>query len=329
MSLTLQTVLAIIAIAAFAFAAYKWQQGKKVPDLGMNAFTQDITELARNKKLGKVVGMEETIDRIIHVIARKQKNNPLLIGEPGIGKTAAVEGLAQRIVSGDVPKQFKDKKVLALKLGVLMAGTKYRGELEDRLRTLLESFQERSREVILFIDEIHMIEQARGGEGSLDLADILKPALSRGDLQVIGATTWKEYEQYIKPDQTIERRFQPILMNEPSKADTRQILDGVKKEYEAYHGVCIPDETITAAVEAAAKFIKGRNMPDKAFDVIDEACAKVSIETSSKPHGAALGLVHAASAKAKSECARGIPVVTPQDVEEIAKEWKLNRAKNS
>jgi len=329
MNLTVQTVLAIIAIAAFIFAAYKWQQSKKVPDLGMNAFTQDITELARNKKLGKVVGMEEVIDRIIHVIARKQKNNPLLIGEPGIGKTAAVEGLAQRIVQGDVPRQFKDKKVLALKLGVLMAGTKYRGELEDRLRTLLESFQERSREVILFIDEIHMIEQARGGEGSLDLADILKPALSRGDLQVIGATTWKEYEQYIKPDQTVERRFQPILMQEPSKADTRQILDGVKKEYEAYHGVCIPDETITAAVEAAAKFIKGRNMPDKAFDVIDEACAKVSIETSSKPHGAALGLVHAASAKAKLECGGKTPIVTPQDVEEIAKEWKLNKAKQT
>ena len=318
-----QTILAIIAIAAFGFAAYKWQQRKKVPDLGLNAFTQDITELARQGKLGQVVGMEESIDRIIHVIARKSKNNPLLIGEPGIGKTAAVEGLAQRIIAGDVPKQFKDKKVLALKLGVLMAGTKYRGELEERLRTLLDSFMERSREIILFIDEIHMIEQARGGEGSLDIADILKPALSRGDLQVIGATTWKEYLQYIKPDQAVDRRFQPVMMEEPSKEDTRRILDGVKASYEKFHGVCIPQETIKATVDAAAKFIKERHMPDKAFDVIDEACAKVSIEATTPRHGTAMGLIHAASAKAKLECGGTNPIVTPQDVMDVASEWKM------
>lgn len=327
MTVNYQSILALIGIAAFGFAAYKWQQRKKVPDLGLNAFTQDVTELARQNKLGEIVGMEEAIDRIIHVIARKSKNNPLLIGEPGIGKTAAVEGLAQRIVNGDVPKQFKNKKVLSLKLGVLMAGTKYRGELEERLRSLLDSFSERSREIILFIDEIHMIEQARGGEGSLDIADILKPALSRGDLQVIGATTWKEYEQYIKPDQAIDRRFQPILMQEPSKVDTRRILNGVKASYEKFHGVCIPQETIKSTVDAAAKFIKDRNMPDKAFDVIDEACAKVAIEAARPQHGSALGLIHAASARAKMECTGDEPIVTPQDILEVAREWQKHRSK--
>jgi len=318
MTISLETFYATTAIAVFGYAAYKWQQRKKVPDFGMNAFTQDITEQARNKELGPVVGMEKAIDRIIHVIARKHKNNPLLIGEPGIGKTAAVEGLAQRIVKGAVPNQFKDKRVLALKLGVLMAGTKYRGELEERLRSLLESFASQSREIILFIDEIHMIEQARGGEGSLDLADIIKPALSRGELQVIGATTWKEYEQYIKPDQTIDRRFQPILMHEPSAEDTLKILAGVKKSYEDFHKVQIPEETIAKAVQASAQYIKDRNMPDKAFDVLDEACAKVSIEADSRGSKTRSGA-------AKRGNAGNRPIVTPEDIEAVARQWSMNR----
>ena len=178
------------------FGGYLFLSQRKRPEAREGSFTTDLTDLAKRGKLPLVVGMDEAIERVIHVIARKSKNNPLLIGEPGVGKTAVMEGLAQRIVSGNVPEQFKGKKILALNLGDLMAGTKYRGELESRLRGLLQSLEQREREVILFIDELHMIEQARGSEGSLDLADILKPALSRGDLQVVGATTGREYEQY-------------------------------------------------------------------------------------------------------------------------------------
>ncbi len=318
---------AVLAVIFFIilFGGYLFLSQRKKPEAKEGSFTTDLTDLAKRGKLPHVVGMDEAIERVIHVIARKSKNNPLLIGEPGVGKTAVMEGLAQRIIAGNVPDQFKGKRILALNLGDLMAGTKYRGELESRLRGLLQSLEQREREVILFIDELHMIEQARGSEGSLDLADILKPALSRGDLQVVGATTWREYEEYLKPDGAIDRRFQPVLVEEPSRDTAVAIVDGAKPSYEKFHGVCIPKKTVEAAVDASMKFVKDRFLPDKAFDVVDEACAKVSLETSKRQHAAALGILHQASAQVSDECPGDTPIVGVEDVNEVARQWHEHR----
>ncbi len=319
-----ETIMAVVAIVLVGLAIFFWNKDKKPEKTQDDSFTVDMTAKAKAGKLEKVVGMEKITERLIHVLARKQKNNPLLIGEPGVGKTAVVEGLAQRIVAGDVPEDFKGMCILGLSLADLMAGTKYRGALEQRLQAMIKNLEEHSRETILFIDEIHMLEQARGSEGSLDIADILKPALSRGDLQVIGATTWDEYEKFLKPDAAIERRFQPVLVEEPSEKTAIAILTGVKESYEKFHGVCIPQETIEAAVQDSIHFVKNRFLPDKAFDVIDEACAKVSIEAE-RHEASALGLVHAASAKAKTECGGENPIVTPEDVHQVAKEWHAHQ----
>jgi ATP-dependent Clp protease ATP-binding subunit ClpB len=320
------SIAAVIAIVAI-FGYLIWQrsrgEGSKTIKSG---FTQDLTALAKAGKLEQVVGMDEVIERVLHVVARKSKNNPLLIGEPGVGKTAVVEGIAQRIAKGNVPEQFKDKRILSLNLADLLTGTKYRGELEGRLRQLLSDLERDERRNILFIDEIHMLEQARGSEGALDMADILKPALSRGALQVIGATTWHEYETYLKPDAALDRRFQPVLVEEPSRDTTIAILKGVKNDYETFHGVCIPDKTLEKAVDASMHFIRDRFLPDKAFDVIDEASAKVALEAHA-PHAAALGLLHAASKEARKNCTEGTPTVTEADVEGIAKQWEHHRTR--
>lgn len=319
-----QIPLVMIVLGVFGYTL--WRKQKPTENTSTSDFTQDLTELARAGKLDPVVGMDEVIERVLHVIARKAKNNPLLIGEPGVGKTAVVEGLAQRIANGDVPEAFKGKRILSLHLADILSGTKYRGELEGRLRGMLSRLERDERTYILFIDEIHMLQQARGSEGALDIADILKPALSRGSLQVIGATTWDEYQTHIKPDAALDRRFQPVLVEEPSRDTTVKILKGVKKEYERFHGVCIPDETAVAAVDAAIEHIHDRFLPDKAFDVIDEAAAKVSLEAH-PPHAVAFGLVHAASAEAKRACPEGTPTVTPKDVQEIARQWHAHRTR--
>ncbi|MCE9586548.1 AAA family ATPase [Candidatus Uhrbacteria bacterium] len=319
------SIAAVVAIVAiFGYLIWRRSRGGEVQTKG--GFTQDLTALAKAGKLETVIGMDEVIERVLHVIARKSKNNPLLIGEPGVGKTAVVEGIAQRIVKGDVPEIFKDKRILSLNLADLLTGTKYRGELEGRLRQLLVDLERDERKNILFIDEIHMLEQARGSEGALDMADILKPALSRGALQVIGATTWHEYETFLKPDAALDRRFQPVLVEEPSRDSTIAILKGVKADYEAFHNVCIPDKTIEAAVDASMRFINDRFLPDKAFDVIDEASAKVSLEAH-PPHAAALGLVHAAAKEVRQNCEAGVPTVTEQNVKDIAQQWEHHRTR--
>ncbi|MBU1034709.1 AAA family ATPase, partial [Patescibacteria group bacterium] len=263
------------------------------------AYTRDLSEEAENKKLDPVIGREDEIERVIHILTRRTKNNPLLLGEPGVGKTAIVEGIARRIAKGDVPGRLKEKRVLALDLGSLISGTKYRGEFEERMKKLTDAIKSMSRIVILFIDEIHMIEQAKGAEGAMNVSDIIKPALSRGELQAVGATTWKEYQAYIKPDDALNRRFQPVIVGEPSPQASLQILQGIKEIYEEHHNVLYDDEALKVAVTLSAKYIKDRFLPDKAIDLIDEAGAKVSIESSHNSKHA-MALLHAAGSKLRT-----------------------------
>ena len=241
-------------------------------------FSRDLTQLAVEGKLDPVIGREEEIDRVIQVLCRRTKNNTVLVGKSGVGKTAIAEGLAQAIVDKKVPPILRQKKVLALDLPALLAGTKYRGEFEQRLKKITEEITAAKRSIILFIDEIHTLAEAGGAEGAIDADDILKPALARGDLQVIGATTVGEYKQFIKRDVTLDRRLHPILVDEPTKQETIKILRGIKRKYEQFHKVKITDEAIMAAVHLAAEHIKDKSFPDKAIDLMDEAASKVNIE---------------------------------------------------
>lgn len=246
-------------------------------------FTRNLTKLAREGKLDPVIGREEEINRVIKILSRRTKNNPVLIGDPGVGKTAIVEGLAQRIASGDVPDILKDKEVLQLDLAGMLAGTKYRGEFEERLKKLMDEIQQKKGKVILFIDELHNIVGAGAAEGAMDAGNILKPALARGELQAIGATTVDEYRKYIEKDPALERRFQPVFVREPTVEETIEILKGLRDKYEAHHGVKIIDEAIEAAAKLSSRYITGRFLPDKAIDLIDEAAADVKLRTSSPP----------------------------------------------
>jgi ATP-dependent Clp protease ATP-binding subunit ClpB len=256
------------------------------PEDKMNAldkYTIDLTESARSGKLDPVIGRDEEIRRVIHVLSRRTKNNPVLIGEPGVGKTAIAEGLAQRIINGDVPESLKDRTVAALDMGALIAGTKFRGEFEDRLKALLNTIKEREGEIVLFIDEMHTLVGAGKTDGAMDAANLLKPALARGDLHCIGATTLDEYKKYVEKDSALERRFQPVMVKEPTVEDTVSILRGLKERYEVHHGVRITDNAIVAAAHMANKYISDRYMPDKAIDLIDEATAKIRMEIDSLP----------------------------------------------
>ncbi|MCL6552021.1 MAG: ATP-dependent Clp protease ATP-binding subunit [Firmicutes bacterium] len=257
------------------------KQASKTPTL--DEFGRDLTKLAREGKLDPVIGREREIERVIQVLSRRTKNNPALIGEPGVGKTAITEGLAQRIVRGDVPEVLRHKRVVQLDLAALVAGTKYRGEFEERMKKVMEEIRKAQGEVILFVDELHTLVGAGAAEGAIDASNILKPALARGELQCIGATTLDEYRKYVERDAALERRFQPILVAEPTVEQTIEILRGLRDRYEAHHGVTISDEALVAAATLADKYISDRFLPDKAIDLMDEAASKIRLQASFLP----------------------------------------------
>src|SRR6266496_678793 len=249
----------------------------------LEKYGRDLTELARRGKIDPVIGRDNEIRRIMQVLSRRTKNNPVLIGDPGVGKTAIVEGLARRIISGDVPDSLKNKRVIGMDIGAMVAGAKFRGEFEDRLKAFLKEVTDAQGQIILFIDELHTIVGAGAAEGSVDASNMLKPMLARGELRTIGATTLDEYRKYIEKDAALERRFQPVMVNEPSVEDTIAILRGLKERYEVHHGVRIKDSAIVAAAVLSNRYISVRFLPDKAIDLVDEAASGLRIEIDSMP----------------------------------------------
>ena len=271
-------------------AIVELRKGKKVSDASgdeqfnaLNKYAVNLNLAAESGKLDPIVGRDEEIRRILHILSRRKKNNPILIGEAGVGKTAIIEGIAWRIVKNDVPENLKDKRIFSLDLAALIAGAKYKGEFEERLKAVVREVNESNGKIILFIDEIHSLIGAGGGSGSIDAANILKPALARGELHTIGATTLDEYQKYFENDKALVRRFQPVMIDEPSVEDTISILRGVQDKYEVYHKIAIQDEALIAAAELSHRYITDRQLPDKAIDLIDEAAAKLRLELDSVP----------------------------------------------
>ncbi|HEY3402267.1 MAG TPA: ATP-dependent chaperone ClpB [Ohtaekwangia sp.] len=264
--------------------------GSKVTDQNAEAkykslerYSKNLNDLAKDGKIDPVIGRDEEIRRVLQILSRRTKNNPILLGEPGVGKTAIVEGMAQRIVDGDVPENLKDKILVSLDMGLLVAGAKYKGEFEERLKAVIKEVTDSNGQIILFIDEIHTLIGAGGGEGAMDAANLLKPALARGELHAIGATTLKEYQKYIEKDKALERRFQSVMVDEPSVEDSISILRGIKDKYELHHGVRIKDDAVIASVELSSRYISDRFLPDKAIDLMDEAASKLRLEMDSLP----------------------------------------------
>lgn len=282
--------------------------------MALEKYSRDITQLAKEGKLDPVVGRDEEIKRVIQILSRRTKNNPVLIGEPGVGKTAIVEGLAQKIIAGDVPETLKDKRVLALDMGSLVAGSKFRGEFENRIKAVLEEIKKAKGNIILFIDELHTIVGAGAAEGAIDASNMLKPALARGELQCIGATTLDEYRKHIEKDGALERRFQIVYVTEPSVEATIEILKNLRDRYEAHHGVKISDNALKAAAELSEKYITDRFLPDKAVDLIDEACSKVKIDIYSMPKE-----LKEKERKLKELTKEGMEAVKIQDYERAAR----------
>lgn len=310
-----------LVVGAITFIKKKmgWNFSAQAPTL--EAYAVDLTSQARNNTLDPVVGREEEIQRVTQILSRRTKNNVILVGQPGVGKTAVVEGLANRIAKGGVPDILKQKRVLLLQVSELLAGTKYRGDFEQRIKGIVQEIRNSNRTIILFIDEIHTVTQTKGTEGAISLSDILKPALARGDLQLIGATTQKEYELYIQADESWDRRFQVVLVDEPSIEESIRILRGLKRNYEEYHNVTISDDAIVAAVRLSQEYIKGRRLPDKAIDIMDEAAAKVNVERGSAHENAAALLHHAAKKASKNYMPNQGTVVSANHVKTIVAEW--------
>ncbi|MBV9574214.1 MAG: AAA family ATPase, partial [Acidobacteriales bacterium] len=271
------------ALAAVRGSQKVTDQNPEAKYQALERYARDLTEQARRGKLDPVIGRDEEIRRVVQVLSRRTKNNPVLIGEPGVGKTAIAEGLAQRIISGDVPEVLKNKRLVALDLGAMLAGAKYRGEFEDRLKAVLKEIEDSAGQVILFIDELHTLVGAGAAEGAIDASNMLKPALARGELRAIGATTLNEYRKYIEKDAALERRFQIVFVGEPNVEDTIAILRGLKERYEVHHGVRIKDSAIVAAATLSHRYISDRFLPDKAIDLIDEAAASLRIQIDSLP----------------------------------------------
>ncbi len=274
----------------------------------LHLYSQDLTALARQNKLDPVIGREHEINRVIQILSRRTKNNAVLVGNSGVGKTAIAEGLAIKIVHGEVPGPIRNKRILSLDLSGLVAGTKYRGEFEKRLKAIMDEVIASQREIILFIDELHTLAEAGEASGAIDAADILKPALARGELQAIGATTEQEYQDYIMQDVTLERRFQPVMVNEPDETETLEILKGLRSRYEQHHHVKIDDAALSAAVTTADKLLPDRHFPDKAIDAMDEASAKVRL------------------AAIQTGNHQEVPHVTANDVTGVLEEWARDLA---
>src|ERR671935_248842 len=249
----------------------------------LEKYGRDLTEEAEQGKLDPVIGRDDEIRRVIQVLSRRTKNNPVLIGEPGVGKTAIVEGLAQRVVAGDVPEGLRDRRLMALDIGAMVAGSKYRGEFEDRLKAVLKEIADAQGQIIVFIDELHTIVGAGAAEGAVDAGNMLKPMLARGELRAVGATTLDEYRKHIEKDAALERRFQPVYVDEPSVEDTIAILRGLKERYEVHHGVRIQDSALVGAAMLSSRYVSGRFLPDKAIDLIDEAASRPRVEIDSMP----------------------------------------------
>ncbi|MEI7741197.1 MAG: AAA family ATPase [bacterium] len=301
------TTLRYIAVALTALAGglyWFWNRGEAVGHRPQGVgVLKNLTELAKTGALDAVIGRDDEIDRIIQIIQRRTKNNPLLLGDPGVGKTAIVEGLAVRIIKNNVPKALQGKQIFELSVAELIAGTKYRGEFEERLRGVMKELEKAPRQTILFVDEIHLLEQTKGAEGAVSASDVLKPALARGDVSIIGATTLKEYEEYIRPNTALDRRFQPVLVAEPTPEAALAVLRGIANLYEKHHDVIIDDDALEAAVTLSIEKLKGRRLPDKAIDIIDEASAKVAIEMQGA-HATAIGVMHAAAEKSRERAAK-------------------------
>lgn len=258
------------------------KDGGKENESMLSQFGRDLTKLAKDGKIDPVIGRQKEIERVIQILSRRTKNNPCLIGEPGVGKTAIAEGLALKIVSGEVPELLKDKKIYSLDLTGMVAGTKYRGDFEERIKKVIDEVKN-AKDVILFIDEVHTLIGAGSAEGAADAANILKPSLARGELQIIGATTIEEYRKHIEKDAALERRFQPVMVDEPSQEEAIEILKGIKDKYEAHHKVKITDEAIESAVKLSTRYIGDRYLPDKAIDLIDEAASRVRLRSYTAP----------------------------------------------